>query len=64
MNYDEKIKALEEEITKTQKNKATEKHIGLLMAKIAKLRREKIKEQLKSSKSGGGLIFQKLEMLE
>jgi len=59
MNYDEKIKALEEEIIRTQKNKATEKHIGLLMAKIAKLRREKIKEQLKSSKSGGGFDIPK-----
>lgn len=52
MNYDEKIKQLEEEIRRTQKNKATEKHISLLLAKIAKLKREKLKIELK--KGGGG----------
>jgi uncharacterized protein len=36
----EKIKALQEEIHRTQVNKATEFHIGILKAKIAKLRRE------------------------
>ena len=43
----EKIKAIEEEIFRTQKNKATESHIGLLKAKMAKLRRS-------SEKKGGG----------
>ncbi len=49
MGISEKIRDFEEEIKKTQKNKATEYHIGLLKAKIAKLRRELIG----SSKKGG-----------
>lgn len=40
MGIPEKIKAIEEEIHKTQINKATEHHIGLLKAKIARLKRE------------------------
>ena len=36
----EKIKAIQEEINRTQINKATEFHIGILKAKISKLRRE------------------------
>jgi small GTP-binding protein len=40
MGIPEKIKAIEEEIHKTQINKATEFHIGLLKAKMARLRRE------------------------
>ena len=40
MGIPEKIKAIEEEIHKTQINKATEFHIGILKAKIARLRRE------------------------
>lgn len=42
MGISERIRELEEEIRKTQKNKATEYHIGLLKAKIAKLRRNLI----------------------
>jgi uncharacterized protein len=42
MNTLEKIKEIENEIAKTQKNKATNNHIGILKAKIAKLRRELI----------------------
>ncbi|MDD5022578.1 MAG: GTP-binding protein [Candidatus ainarchaeum sp.] len=38
-NTEEKIMEIEAEIKKTQKNKATEYHIGLLKAKIAKLRK-------------------------
>ena len=45
----EKIKEIEAEINRTQKNKATEFHIGLLKAKLSKLR----KEALTVSKSGG-----------
>ncbi|MCX6774246.1 MAG: GTP-binding protein [Candidatus Micrarchaeota archaeon] len=47
----EKIKELEDEILRTQKNKATEYHLGLLKAKIAKYRRVLIE---KSSSGGGG----------
>jgi len=35
-----KIKELEQEYARTQKNKATEGHLGLLKAKLSKLRRE------------------------
>ena len=35
-----KLKLIQEEIHRTQINKATEFHIGILKAKIAKLRRE------------------------
>lgn len=42
MNTHEKIKEIELEIAKTQKNKATNNHIGILKAKIAKLRRDLI----------------------
>ncbi|HYY67073.1 MAG TPA: GTP-binding protein [Nitrososphaeraceae archaeon] len=40
MGIPEKIKAIEDEIHKTQINKATEFHVGLLKAKIARLKRE------------------------
>ncbi|DBA05251.1 TPA: hypothetical protein N0F65_007413 [Lagenidium giganteum] len=46
-----KIAELEAEYNRTQKNKATMKHLCLLKAKIAKLRREVIDG---GSKSGGG----------
>lgn len=46
----DKIKEIEAEMAKTQKNKATEFHLGLLKAKLAKLR----KEILTAPKSGGG----------
>jgi small GTP-binding protein len=40
MGIPEKIKAIQDEIHKTQINKATEFHVGLLKAKIAQLKRE------------------------
>ncbi|MCX8197445.1 MAG: GTP-binding protein [Candidatus Micrarchaeota archaeon] len=40
MGLEDKLRLLEEELARTQKNKATEYHIGLLKAKIAKIRRE------------------------
>lgn len=44
------IKGIEEEMAKTQKNKATSFHLGQLKAKLAKLKRE----LLTPSSSGGG----------
>jgi small GTP-binding protein len=51
MSLWEKIKAIEEEIRNTEKNKATEKHLAQLKAKLAKLRREVI-----SGKKGGSSV--------
>ena len=42
---DEQIKSLEEEISKTKYNKATQGHIGKLKAKIAALRERQEKAQ-------------------
>ncbi|TXT04312.1 hypothetical protein VHUM_04199 [Vanrija humicola] len=42
MTTAQKIKDIEDEMAKTQKNKATEYHLGQLKAKLAKLRRELI----------------------
>ncbi|KAJ7276315.1 developmentally regulated GTP binding protein 1 [Mycena haematopus] len=47
----QKIKEVEDEMAKTQKNKATSYHLGQLKAKLAKLRRELISP---SSSGGGG----------
>ena len=40
MGIPEKIKAIQDEMARTKINKATEHHLGLLRAKIAKLKRE------------------------
>ena len=55
MGIPEKIKAIQDEMAKTQLNKATEHHIGLLKAKIAKLKREQEDRDTKksSAKSDG-----------
>jgi len=50
-SIDEQIKKIEEEIFNTQKNKATEHHIGKLKAKIARLR--DLSDKRKSSVSKG-----------
>jgi small GTP-binding protein len=57
MGIPEKIKVIQDEIHKTQINKATEFHIGLLKAKIAKLKRE-LDENThgKTVSSGGGNV--------
>jgi small GTP-binding protein len=49
----QRIKELEEEIKRTQKNKATEYHIGVLKSKIAKLRREALGLKAKKGKRTG-----------
>lgn len=51
----EQIKEIEAEILKTQKNKATEFHIGKLKAKIAALKREQEKQAAQSG--GGGVSY-------
>ncbi|HUK49720.1 MAG TPA: GTP-binding protein [Terriglobales bacterium] len=51
MGLPEKIKAIEEEMSRTQIHKHTEHHIGLLKAKLAKLRAEQ--EHAQSGKSSG-----------
>jgi hypothetical protein len=43
MTLDEDIKAIEDEISNTKKNKSTEHHVGRLKAKIAFLRDEVLK---------------------
>jgi len=48
----DKIKEIEEEIGRTQYNKATEHHIGLLKAKIAKLRKESMSRKRAGGASG------------
>jgi len=47
-----RIKELEFEYARTQKNKATESHLGLLKAKLSKLRRELV--ETSGGKKGGG----------
>lgn len=55
MGIPEKIKALQDEIHKTQINKATEFHIGIIKAKIAKLKREQEENTHgKTVATGGG----------
>jgi len=55
-SIDNQIKDIEEEIFNTQKNKATEHHIGKLKAKIAKLREESEKRKSTSTKGKGFAI--------
>ena len=55
MGIPEKIQAIKDEMSKTQINKATEHHVGLLKAKLAKLKREQ--EDVKSRSSGSSAGF-------
>jgi len=50
----EKIKAIQDEMAKTKINKATEHHLGLLRAKIAKLKREQEDSRSKKSTKSDG----------
>ena len=52
MTIEEEIRAIQEEMDKTQKNKATEHHMGRLKAKMARLKDDLIKRAI-VSKSGG-----------
>ena len=49
-----KIKELETEYARTQKNKATEFHLGILKAKLSKLKRELLEVGSSGKKGGGG----------
>jgi len=53
---EKQIKDIEDEIFNTQKNKATERHIGKLKAKLAKLRAEVDKRKSASVKGKGFAI--------
>ncbi|KAF5369778.1 hypothetical protein D9758_001154 [Tetrapyrgos nigripes] len=53
----QKIKEVEDEMARTQKNKATSYHLGQLKAKLAKLRRELISGPSGGGGGGGGIGF-------
>ncbi|MDO8871061.1 MAG: GTP-binding protein [Methanobacteriaceae archaeon] len=53
MDIDDKIKKIEDEITKTPYNKATSHHIGKLKAKISKLKEESIQRKSSGTKGKG-----------
>ncbi|HSB46744.1 MAG TPA: GTP-binding protein [Candidatus Bilamarchaeum sp.] len=53
MGMQEKLKELEDELARTQKNKATEYHIGIIKSKIAQLRRELISPKKHGASAGG-----------
>ncbi len=53
MGIPEKIKAIEEEMARTQINKATERHLGVLKAKISRLKSEMEANAIKKAASGG-----------
>ena len=50
----EKIQEIEREISRTQKNKATEYHLGTLKAKLAKYRAQLLEPQGKKGEKGEG----------
>ncbi|KOS21339.1 Ribosome-interacting GTPase 2 [Escovopsis weberi] len=56
VNITEKIKEIEDEMKKTQKNKATEYHLGLLKGKLARLRAQLL-EPGPGAGGGGGSGF-------
>ncbi len=59
MGITEKISELEKEYSRTQKNKATEHHLGLLKAKLAMLKREIVSGKGKAGKPSGGFDVKK-----
>ncbi|KAJ7071462.1 P-loop containing nucleoside triphosphate hydrolase protein [Mycena amicta] len=59
MGVVEKIKEIEEEMARTQKNKATEYHLGLLKAKLARYRAQLLEPTSKSGPAGVGFDVQK-----
>ncbi len=59
MGVPEKIKRIEEEMRKTQVNKKTEHHLGLLRAKLAKLKREQEEARTRGGGSSVGYSVKK-----
>ena len=61
----QKILDIENEMARTQKNKATEGHLGLLKAKLAKLRREQVDSVMRTggSKGEGFDVIQEMHVL-
>lgn len=60
MGIAEKIQEIKDEMAKTQKNKATEYHLGTLKAKLAKLRSQLTEPDKGSAKGGDGFEVEKL----
>ena len=56
----EKIADIEAEMARTQKNKATAGHLGMLKAKLAKLRRELITPKSQGGGTGEGFDVAKV----
>ncbi len=54
----DKIAEIEAEMARTQKNKATAGHLGMLKAKLAKLRRELITPKSQGGGTGEGKLCQ------
>ena len=59
MGIPEKIKQIEEEMRRTQINKATERHLGVLKARMARLRDELEEQAARKSGSGDGYSVKK-----
>ena len=59
MGVPEKIKKIEEDLLRTQVNKHTERHIGILRAKLSKLRLEQEEQQARRSGSTMGYDVKK-----
>ena len=56
----ERIKELETEMARTQRNKATEYHLGQLKAKLAKLRTQLLEGPSAGGAAGAGFDVQKV----
>ncbi|KAH3666537.1 hypothetical protein OGAPHI_003534 [Ogataea philodendri] len=58
VNISDKIKEIQDEMSRTQKNKATEYHLGLLKGKLAKYRRMLLEPEPGSSQGSKGQGFE------